>query len=325
MIHEDIMDTRTLGNLWPVSALTLGGGGIGQVWGPTEREEAVATVREAVESGITLLDVAPSYGDGEAELVVGEAFGGALPDGVRVCTKAHNGHIDPAGTETAMAESLEASLRRLELSYVDLFVFHSQILPFPDPERPNWTAPLDLFESTVRPLLERWVEEGRIGAWGVTAVQFPQVVDVVFGSDPPPGAAQMVANILDSPGDLAWTDDLPDYRAALAAAKDRGIGTMGIRVVQAGAFADTIDRPLDVDHPAIVDYERAAPFRQLAAEFGESAASLAHRYALSMPDVDTVVLGIKNREELTDCVSAAEAGPLRPDELAAIDTAIRDR
>ena len=44
------MRKRDFGSLGPVSALTLGGGGIGQVWGPTTREESVATVVEAVES-----------------------------------------------------------------------------------------------------------------------------------------------------------------------------------------------------------------------------------------------------------------------------------
>jgi diketogulonate reductase-like aldo/keto reductase len=63
-----------------MSCLTLGGGGIGQVWGPTSRDEAVATVREAVEAGITFLDVAPAYGSGEAELVIGAAFNGRLPE-----------------------------------------------------------------------------------------------------------------------------------------------------------------------------------------------------------------------------------------------------
>ena len=47
------MQRRTFGKLGEISALTLGGGGIGQVWGPTTQEEAVATVREAVEAGIT--------------------------------------------------------------------------------------------------------------------------------------------------------------------------------------------------------------------------------------------------------------------------------
>ena len=41
------MEQRPFGPLGEISALTLGGGGIGQVWGPTTREEATATVRVA--------------------------------------------------------------------------------------------------------------------------------------------------------------------------------------------------------------------------------------------------------------------------------------
>src|SRR5690349_4448773 len=84
---EASMEARQLGALWPVSSLTLGGGGIGNVWGATTRGEAVATVKAAVDAGITLLDLAPGYGRGEAEMVVGEAFGGRLPEGVRTTTK----------------------------------------------------------------------------------------------------------------------------------------------------------------------------------------------------------------------------------------------
>ena len=104
------------GSLWPVSPLTLGGGGIGQVWGETNRDEALATVREAVDAGVTLLDVAPSYGDGEAEEVVGQAFEVNLPDGVMVSTKHHVGH-DAAGDEARMVAALEESLQRLRLSF----------------------------------------------------------------------------------------------------------------------------------------------------------------------------------------------------------------
>jgi len=68
------MEKRAFGILGEISCLTLGGGRIGQVWGATSRDEAVVTVREAVEAGITFLDVAPGYGRGEAELVIGAAF-----------------------------------------------------------------------------------------------------------------------------------------------------------------------------------------------------------------------------------------------------------
>jgi aryl-alcohol dehydrogenase-like predicted oxidoreductase len=82
---------------------------------------------------------------------------------------------------------------------------------------------------------------------------------------------------------------------------------MGIRAVQAGALTAAIDRPMPVDHPEVSDYDRAAGFRRLAVELGEDPAVLAHRYALSL-DVDTLVLGVKNRQELASCIAAAEAG-----------------
>ena len=106
------MKTSQLGPLWPVSVLTLGGGGIGQLWGPTTREECVATARAAVDSGITLLDMAPRYGDGEAELVIGAAFEGRLPAGVRVTTKHRLGTPPADEVEGNIVVSLEESLQR---------------------------------------------------------------------------------------------------------------------------------------------------------------------------------------------------------------------
>ena len=85
------MRQHEFGPLPPVSTLTLGGGGLGMLWGETTFDECVATVRAAVDAGITLLDLAPRYGNGKAERVVGEAFGGRLPDGVRVTTKCNLG------------------------------------------------------------------------------------------------------------------------------------------------------------------------------------------------------------------------------------------
>lgn len=76
------MQTHPFGSLFPVSTLTLGGGGLGMLWGQTTFQECVATVKDAVDAGINLMDLAPRYGDGKAESVVGAAFGGRLPAGV---------------------------------------------------------------------------------------------------------------------------------------------------------------------------------------------------------------------------------------------------
>ena len=94
---------------------------------------------------------------------------------------------------------------------------------------------------------------------------------------------------------------------------------MGIRAVQAGALTDAFDRELPEDHPDMADYRRSGPFRDLARQVGESPASLAHRYALSMKGVSTVVLGIKNRQELRECVDAEAKGPLSTELTARID------
>ena len=99
---------------------------------------------------------------------------------------------------------------------------------------------------------------------------------------------------------------------------------MGIRAVQAGALTGAIDRPLPADHAEMRDYRIAAPFREICAELGANPAVIAHRYALSL-DIDTLVLGVKNRQELAECVAAAEAGPLPRDLVERIDAAVKER
>ena len=90
--------------------------------------------------------------------------------------------------------------------------------------------------------------------------------------------------------------------------------TPGI-AIQAGKF----DREVKASHPDAADFERAAPFRALCAELETDPALLAHRYALDIEGVDTVVLGVKNRTELAQCVEAEALGPLPTELRARID------
>jgi aryl-alcohol dehydrogenase-like predicted oxidoreductase len=314
------MQTRSFGNLGSVSALTLGGGGIGNVWGTVERAEAIATVRAALDAGVTMIDVAPTYGPGEAELVVGEALGGAVPDGVLITTKVELPDDEPEALEGKIAESLRASLERLRVERVDLLLLHSQLQPDDGPSAPRLLS-VGLFREVVRPAFERLKSEGAIRGWGLTGVGHPRALFEVLSEDPLPDGIQCVANALDLSGDM-WVfgaDERPDNAGVRARAVQAGVPVIGIRAVAAGSLADALDRSLEPGHPAARDHEAAAPFRRLAAERGESAALLAHRYALSMPDLATVVLGVKNRAELDECLAAETAGPLSEDELREID------
>lgn len=311
---------RTLGPVGEVSALTLGGGGIGAVWGPTSRAEAVATVREAVDAGITLLDLAPSYGDGEAERVVGETFEGRLPDGLRLTTKCRLGSPPASEVYDHLSQSLAESLDRLRVDHVDVFLLHANLVA--DGAGSDRGTPLTLFREAVRPAFERLVAEGRTRAWGISGIGWPSVVRTVLNDAPPPHVVQCIANLLDSTGALHRADEPLAPRESIGIAHERGVGVMGIRAVQAGALTDGFDRDLPEDHPDQADYRRAAPFRAIASELGVGAAHLAHRYALGIDGVDTVVLGVKNREELRDCLAAEQAGPLDLELVRRIDAAV---
>jgi aryl-alcohol dehydrogenase-like predicted oxidoreductase len=320
------MQHHSFGRLWPVSTLTLGGGGLGMVWGETTFDECVATVHDAVAAGINLIDLAPRYGDGKAEEVVGEAFAGRLPEGVRVTSKCGLGNAPRAEIEPTLRRSIDGSLERLRLSRLDLFFLHSNVVP--DAQHvarwPDAASRLTLYETLVAdvlPVFEKLVGEGVIGAWGLTGIGHPDSIIRLLGERPAPAAVQCIANLLDSPGALKFFDGPAKPRAVMAAARANGVGVMGIRAVQAGALTSALDRPLPADHPEMRDYACAAGFRRLAADLGVSPALLAHRYALSLP-VDTVVLGVKNRTELAECVAAAEAGPLPADLVARIDQSV---
>jgi aryl-alcohol dehydrogenase-like predicted oxidoreductase len=320
------MQQQQFGSLPPVSTLTLGGGGLGMLWGPTTFDECVATVHAAVAAGISLLDLAPRYGDGKAEEVVGEAFGGKLPDGVRVTSKCNLGNPRPAEIETILRKSIEASLRRLRLSRLDLFFLHSNVVP-DETFMTGWRdaasrmTPYPTFAAHVRPVFERLVFEGLIGAWGLTGIGHPDTIIRLLNERPAPAAVQCIANLLDSPGGLKFFDGPAKPRAVMAAARANSVGIMGIRAVQAGALTAAVDRPLPDDHPEVRDYACAVGFRLLCAELGADPAVIAHRYALSL-DIDTLVLGVKNRRELTECVAAAEAGPLPADLVARVDASV---
>ncbi len=322
------MQSHAFGTLPPVSILTLGGGGLGMLWGKTTFEECVATVHAAVAAGITLLDLAPRYGDGKAEDVVGAAFDGKLPAGVRVTSKCNLGNLPPAAIETILRRSIETSLQRLRLSKLDVFFLHSNVVPdaafiarAPGRRRRAHDAVRRCSPTQVRPLFERFVAEGLIGAWGLTGIGHPDTIIRLLGERPAPAAVQCIANLLDSPGGLKFFDGPAKPRAVIAAARANGVGVMGIRAVQAGALTAAIDRELPADHPEVLDYARAAGFRRLCAELGANPAVIAHRYALSL-DIDTLVLGVKNRQELAECVAAAAAGPLPGELIARIDASV---
>lgn len=317
------MRTTTLGPLADVSRLTLGGGGLGGVWGSTQHDEAVATVRQAVDEGINLIDLAPIYGDSLA--IVAEAFGGPPPSHVRITSKVLLGTPAPGEARTRLISSLDESLRALRLERIDVFFLHSNICPdgyvyaSGASRQSQFATSWSIYENDVIPTLAKLKSDGRIGAWGITGVGTPKCIEQALQHAIRPDVIQIVSNLLDSAGGMKRYNEPHRPRHMMALAKARGVGVMGIRAVQAGALTRQLDRDVDKDSAEAKDYLRAAPFRALCDQLGKDPADVAHRYALTMPNVDTVVLGVKNRAELGAALKLEQAGPLSAEALIQID------
>ncbi|TMC27418.1 MAG: aldo/keto reductase [Chloroflexi bacterium] len=131
----------------------------GWMWGGTHEAESIATIRAAIERGVTLIDTAPAYGFGRAEEIVGKALAeGGLRDKVLIATKVglawHNRAVYRDSRAARIHQEVEESLGRLRTDVIDLYQVH-----WPDLETP--------LEETAR-ALEDLRRHGKIRAIGVS-------------------------------------------------------------------------------------------------------------------------------------------------------------
>jgi len=131
----------------------------GWQWGGTDEAVSIATIRAAVERGVTLIDTAPVYGFGRSEEIVGKALAeGGLRARVQIATKVglawQGGTIYRDSRPARLRREIEDSLRRLRTDVIDLYQVH-----WPDLETP--------LAETAR-ALEDLRREGKIRAIGVS-------------------------------------------------------------------------------------------------------------------------------------------------------------
>src|SRR5215510_12328694 len=122
------MEQRPLGRSGPqVSAFGLGCMGMSAVYGPADRSESIATLHQALDAGINLLDTGDFYGMGHNELLIAEALKGRRREDVLLSVK-FGAQRDPAGgwigfdgRPAAVKTSLAYSLQRLHTDYIDIY------------------------------------------------------------------------------------------------------------------------------------------------------------------------------------------------------------
>ncbi|MGA2938922.1 MAG: aldo/keto reductase [Syntrophobacteraceae bacterium] len=154
------MQKRKLGKIGlEVSALGLGCMGMSMAYGPpADKQEMIALIRKAVESGVTLFDTAEIYGPYTNEELVGEALA-PFPGQVVIATK-FGIKLDPGGQQVQdsrperIRQSLEGSLKRLRVETIDLYYQHRV-----DPE-----VPIEDVAGAVKDL----IKEGKAKHFGLS-------------------------------------------------------------------------------------------------------------------------------------------------------------
>jgi aryl-alcohol dehydrogenase-like predicted oxidoreductase len=154
------METRKLGNQGlEVSELGLGCMGMSEFYGAADEGEAIATIRRAIELGVTFLDTADMYGWGANERLIGRAIADRR-DRVVLATKFGNMRgpagefLGISGTPEYVHSACEASLERLGVDTIDLYYQHRVDLETP-------------IEDTVGAMAEL-VQEGKVRYLGLS-------------------------------------------------------------------------------------------------------------------------------------------------------------
>lgn len=151
----------------PVSEIGLGAWqlGVNSGWKGMTEEEAIRMVYTAFDHGVNFLDTAPNYGRGTSELRLGKALKGKDRSSYIINTKF--GHTDSGSLNFSaeyIRESLEGSLRRLNIDYVDSLIIHN--------------PPFEILDGTKNAhydILEKLKEEGKIKAYGASLDSYEEM------------------------------------------------------------------------------------------------------------------------------------------------------
>lgn len=245
----------------------------GWMWGGTDEAESVATIRAAVEQGVTLIDTAPVYGFGRSEEIVGKAIAQAgLRDKVQIATKLglawKDGKPYRDSRPQRIRQEIEDSLRRLQTETIDLYQVH-----WPDPQ-----AEIAQTAETLAALKR----EGKIRAIGVSNFSPAQMQEfaTVCGLD----AVQPPYNLFEREIEA---DVLPYAKSAGLTLLCYGAlcrGLLSGRMTETSEFAgdDLRRRDPKFRPPRFAQYLRAvAELKTLARErYGKTVLALAVRWIL---------------------------------------------
>ena len=301
------MKYKALGNTGLyVSELTLGtmtfdneGGSYSGMIGATGQELATKMVNLALDSGINIFDTANVYSSGVSEIMLGKALGDKRKD-VLIATKVYStmttGPNDLGTSRLAIMREVEASLKRLETDYIDLYQVHSF----------DSTTPL---EETLK-ALDDLVRQGKVRYIGLSNFSAWQIAK-----------ADGLAKLL---GTEKFCSIQAYYslvgreleREIIPASIDLGLGTL-IYSPLAGGFlsgkytrdGESSGRRANFEYPPVnkeQGFNIVDKLKEIAESKNASVAQIALAWLLHKQGVTSIILGARKEEQLIDNLGAAD-------------------
>jgi len=299
-----------------LSALGLGcwSFGGGAYWGECSQKDVDAVVRRSVELGINYVDTAEAYNGGRSEQSLGKALRSIPRNQVIVGTK-----VSPSNCyASTLRHHCEASLRRLGLDYIDLYMIHWPIHPhsirhFTNDEGVIRNPPTvqEAFAA-----LTKLRQQGKIRYIGVSNFAEARLEEALAGC-PDIVVNQLPYSLLTRAAELG----------ILPLCVGRGIGVIGYMTLLQGLLADrhpTLDdvapyqartRHFNSKRSALIRHGEAgaeaettgalAGIRRIAKETGMTMPELAIRWALAGPGISCCLIGARKVSRLEENVRAA--------------------
>ena len=307
------MKLRTLGQGLRVSALGLGCMGMSQSYGPADEQESIATIRRALELGVTLLDTADMYGPFTNEQLVGRAIAHRR-DEVVLATKFGNerrpdgSFVRVNGEPEYVRRACDASLQRLGVEHIDLYYQH----------RVDTTVPIEDTWGAMHEL----VQAGKVRYLGISEAA-PATVRRAHAVHPM-AASQNEYSLLTRDPEEQLLDTLRELGIGLVAYSPLARGFTSGQFSDPGQFSEDDFRrhnPRFQGENFAANLALVNKIAALAEAKGVTSAQLALAWVLAQGDDIVPIPGTKRLAYLEQNVKALDI-ELTSEELAAIDEAV---
>ena len=309
------MQYRTLGQTdIQVSTICMGCWGLAGDfhWGPQDDADSIATVHAALDAGVNFFDTAELYGGGRSDEVLGRALKGVRQE-VVIAGKVAPQNLAPDD----LVRSCEASLRRLDTDYIDLFQIHL----------PNWDLPIEETWAA----MERLQQEGKVRAMGVSNFGVMDLTELLTVGKP--ASNQLSYSLLYRAIEYGVQQLCVENHVSILAYSPLMHGLLTgtyesadqLPVTRARTRHYAQDRPHTRHSEPGCEAETTAAMqaiRGISDDIGHSMTHVSLAWLLHQPGVTSVITGMRRPEQAQDSALAADL-TLSADVLNQLDLATR--